>query len=257
MIKQIFPALVIMLATGTAAAEAQGTKHQKSSSKEEVTSVISGAAIGGLAGGPPGVIVGATLGALFGEGWHAKSEVGELQAELHENQLRLAALQKENQAIAAKHQLAKQQINKLTLSRSRAYPASIQSSNTACCDNTSISLNFRSGSSAIETHYEEQLTSLIKIAKQMPTASIEIAGYADRNGNTEANLRLSRDRSNSVRKFLNSRGIQNSSIKTIAHGEMKPLHSTQNIESDFFDRRVIVRLRDNSSSMLTQNPTSK
>ena len=117
-----------------------------------------------------------------------------------------------------------------------------------------LSLNFRSGSSAIEAHYEEQLTSLIKIAEQMPTASVEITGYADRNGDPDLNLRLSRERSKSVERFLNSKGIQSSSIKTIAYGETQPLHSTQNFESDFFDRRVIVRLRDNSASMLTQTP---
>ena len=88
----------------------------------------------------------------------------------------------------------------------------------------------------------------------MPTASIEITGYADRNGDPDLNLSLSRERSNSVKQFLSDKGIDNSSIKTIAYGETQPLSSTQDFESDFFDRRVIVRLRDNSASMLTQNP---
>tara|TARA_B110000858_G_scaffold17319_1_gene17468 strand:+ start:3784 stop:4557 length:774 start_codon:yes stop_codon:yes gene_type:complete len=257
MIKQISLALILTLASATAAADSQGADYQNSSSKEEATGVIGGAVLGGLAGGPPGIVVGAALGALFGEGWRAKSEVGELQADLYKSQLRVAALQEESQAMQAKHRLAEQQFDQSSLSRARSYPAKIQLPNTPCCDNTILSLNFRSGSSTIEAHYEEQLASLVKIAEQMPMASVEITGYADRNGKPELNLRLSRERSNSVKQFLNSRGIQNSSIKTIAHGEMKPLHSTQNIESDFFDRRVIVRLRDNSASMLTQNPVSE
>tara|TARA_B110000444_G_scaffold208789_1_gene203331 strand:+ start:188 stop:961 length:774 start_codon:yes stop_codon:yes gene_type:complete len=257
MIKQISLALVFTLISATAAADSQGAGHQSSSLKEETTGVISGAVLGGFAGGPPGIVVGAVLGALFGEGWHAKSEVDELQADLYESQLRLAVLQKESQTMQAKHRLAKQQLNELSQSRARSYPANIQLPNTPCCDNTILSLNFRSGSSTIEAHYEEQLASLVKIAEQMPTASVEITGYADRNGKPELNLRLSRERSNAVKHYLNSRGIQNSSIKTIAHGETKPLHPTQNIESDFFDRRVIVRLRDNSASMLTQNPVNE
>jgi len=254
MIKQISLALVFALASATAAADSQRANYQNPPSKEETTGAISGAVLGGLAGGPPGVIVGAVFGALFGDGWRARSEVGELQANLYESQLRLAALQEETQAMQAKHQLAERRLEEMSLSRARTYPATIQLPAAPCCDNTILSLNFRSGSSTIETHYEEQLASLITIAEQMPMASVEITGYADRNGNPELNLRLSRERSNSVKQFFNSRGIQNSSIKTIAHGETKPLHATQNFESDFFDRRVIVRLRDNSASMLTQSP---
>ncbi len=252
MIKQISLTLVFAVASATAAADVQRADYQNPASKEETTGFVSGAVLGGLAGGPPGVIVGAAFGALFGDGWRAKSEVGELQANLYESQLRLAALQEEAQAMQARQQLAEQQLEEM--SRARTYPASIQLPAVACCDNTTISLNFRSGSSAIEAHYEEQLMSLIKIAEQMPTASVEITGYADRNGNPDLNLRLSRERSDTVKQFFNSRGIQNSSIKTIAHGETKPLHTTQNFESDFFDRRVIVRIRDNNASMLTQSP---
>lgn len=254
MIKKISLALVLTLASATAAADSQRADYQNPASKEEATGIISGAVLGGLAGGPPGVIVGAAFGALFGDGWHAKSEVGELQVNLYESQLRLAMLQEEAQTMQAKHQLAEQRLEELLLSRARTYPASIQVPATPCCDNTILSLNFRSGSSVIEAHYEEQLASLIKIAEQMPTSRVEITGYADRTGNPELNLKLSRERSSSVKQFLNNRGIQNSSITTIAHGETKPLHPAQNFESDFFDRRVIVRLRDNSTSMLTQSP---
>lgn len=254
MIKQTSLALVFTLASATAVADSQRADYQNPASKEEATGFFSGAVLGGLAGGPPGVIVGAAFGALFGDGWRAKSEVGELQASLYESQLRLAALQERTEAMQARSQLAEQRLEELTVNNARTYPANIQLPVSPCCDNTMLSLNFRSGSSTIETHYEEQLASLVKIAEQMPTARVEITGYADRNGDPELNLKLSHERSNSVKQFLNSRGIQNSSIKTIAHGETKPLHSKQNFESDFFDRRVIVRLRDNSSSMLTQNP---
>jgi sortase system peptidoglycan-associated protein len=254
MIKQTSLAFVLTLASATAAADSQHADYQNPPTIAETSSTLSGAILGGVAGGPPGFIVGAALGALFGEGLNAKAEVDELQVNLYESQLRLAALQEETEAMQARHQLAEQRIEELSRSRAQTYPVNLPVASAPCCDNTLLSLNFRSGSSTIEAHYEEQLTSLIKIAEQMPTARIEITGYADRNGNADLNLRLSRERSNAVKQFLNSRGIQESSIKTIAYGETKPLHATQNFESDFFDRRVIVRLRDNSASMLTQNP---
>ncbi|GJM12187.1 MAG: hypothetical protein DHS20C12_05900 [Pseudohongiella sp.] len=254
MIKQTSLALVLVLASASAVADTQRASYQNPPTKEETTGALSGAVLGGIAGGPPGLIVGAAFGALFGEGWHAKSEVTELQANLYENQLRFAALQDEAQDMQARYELAAQRLEELSSSRFQRLPANIQIASEPCCDNTVLSLNFRSGSSAIESHYEEQLASLVKIAEQMPTARVEITGYADRTGNPELNLELSRERSNSVKQYLASKGIQSSSIKTIAYGETKPLHSTQNFESDFFDRRVIVRIRDNSSSMLTQSP---
>ena len=253
MIKQISLALIFTVASATAAGDSQRTDYQDTASKEENAGAISGAILGGLAGGPQGFIVGAAFGAMFGEGWHVKSEVGELKANLYQSQLRLAALQGERQAIEAKRQLAVQRLEKMSLNRIQTHPSKIQLPTAACCDNTILSLNFRSGSSDIETHYEEQLASLINIAKQIPTANVEITGYADRNGDPELNLKLSQERANSVKQFLYSAGIQISLIKTIAHGETKPLRSTQNLESDFFDRRVIVRLWDSSASMLTQN----
>ena len=176
MIKQISLVLVFTLASATAAADSQRAAYQNLASKEEVTGIVSGAVLGGLAGGPPGVIVGAAFGALFGDGWRAKSEVGDLRANLYESQLRLAALQEESQAMQARHQLAEQRLEEMSLNRARTYPVNIQLPTAPCCDNTVLSLNFRSGSSAIEAHYEEQLTSLIRIAEQMPTASVEITG---------------------------------------------------------------------------------
>ena len=257
MSKQTSLALVFSFLSATAAADSQRADYQNRASPAQTTGFLSGAMLGGIAGGPPGVIIGAAFGALAGDGWRARSEVGELQANLYESQLRLAALQQEAEEMQVRHQLAEQRLEELSVNRARIYPANIAVPGSPCCDNTVVSLNFRSGSSKIEPHYEEQLTSLIKIAAQMPSASVEITGYADRNGDPDLNLRLSRDRSTSVKQFLSGKGIANTSIKTIAYGETRPLHSSQDLESDFFDRRVIVRLRDNSTSMLTQNPDSE
>ena len=254
MIKQISLALVFGLASTTAIADSHRANYEDPASKEETTGAISGAIIGGITGGPPGLIFGAAFGALFGEGWHAISNFDQLQGNLYEIQLRVAALQEEGQAMQAEHRSTVQRLEEISISRAPTYTKNIQTSTAGYCDNSILSLNFRSGSSVIETHYEEQLASLVKIAEQMPTASVEITGYSDRTGNPELNLSLSRERSRSVKQFLNSRGIQNSSMQTIAHGETSPLYSAQNFESDFFDRRVIIRLRSGRASMLTRNP---
>jgi outer membrane protein OmpA-like peptidoglycan-associated protein len=71
------------------------------------------------------------------------------------------------------------------------------------------------------------------------------------------NLILSKKRSDSVKTFFNRMGIQNSAITTLAYGETQPVESNQSFESDFFDRRVIVRLRDSTEQMLTQSPDDR
>ena len=254
MIKQTSLALILSISAGSALADSNRAVYQDAPSIQETTGFISGLVLGGLAGGPPGAVIGSGLGALFGEGRKAKSEVGDLQARVYSSQLEVAAARDEAQRLQYDYQLAQQELERLRTSQAQVLPARLEVLSEPCCDNTVLSLRFRTGSSAIESHYEEQLASMVGLARQMPTASIEITGYADRNGDVDRNLQLSRDRSNTVKNFFNRMGIQNSSIQTVAYGETRPLQSVQNFESDFFDRRVIVRLRDPSKQMLTQNP---
>jgi outer membrane protein OmpA-like peptidoglycan-associated protein len=253
MIKQISLALAFILTSTAVTADSHQPVYHDPASEAETTGAIAGAIFGGIAGGPPGLIFGAAFGALFDEGRHAKSNYDKVQGNLYKSQLRLATLQTENQAMQERHQLILQRLEGLPLTNVRTYDANIYSPTADCCDNTILSLNFRSGSSVIEMHYEQELASLIKIVEQMPAANLDIIGYSDRTGTPELNLKLSHERSNSVKKFLNSRGIRNSSMQTIYHGDTRPLHFNQNFESDFFDRRVIVRLRSNSGSTLTKN----
>lgn len=57
MIKQISLALVFTVASTTAAGDSQRADYQEPASKEENAGAISGAILGGLAGGPPGLIL--------------------------------------------------------------------------------------------------------------------------------------------------------------------------------------------------------
>jgi sortase system peptidoglycan-associated protein len=250
MIKRTSLVVILSVFAGNALADTNRADYQDAASVEENTGFFSGLVVGGLTGGPPGVIIGGVFGALLGDGWHARGQVGDLQSNLYASQLEVAAMKEETQQLQRDYQLAQQAL----ANRAQIVPANLPIASNPCCDNTVLSLHFRSGSSAIESHYEEQLASLIGIAKQMPRARVEITGYADRNGDADLNLKLSRERSTAVKQFINRMGIQNSSIQTVAYGESRPLQAEQNFESDFFDRRVIVRLRDSGKQLLTQTP---
>jgi len=188
----------------------------------------------------------------------AREQVGDLRAELYEAQLLVAAA--EDQMNTMRREYARTEAERQ--SRRDSQPQLLATNIVtpvagACCDNTVLSLYFKTGSSEIESVFEEQLQSVVRIAEQMPTASIEITGYADRNGDANANLALSRQRSAAVKQFFSTHGIDNSSITTVAYGESQPVEPSQSFEADFFDRRVIVRLRDSRQNMLSQSSEAK
>ncbi len=250
--------VILCFVAGTAVADTSRANYDDPPSKEETVGVISGAIIGASVGGPPGFIVGAGIGALLGEGFNAQGQIKDLQASLFGTRLQLAAVKGELDLIEQEHQIAQIDLGQFRNAPSQVLPAFLSTQPAiTCCDNTVVSIHFRTGSSNIESHYEEQLKGMANIAIQMTSPKVEINGYADRNGDAVHNLTLSRQRSESVKSFFTEHGIDNASIATVAYGETRPLQPTQSFESDFFDRRVIVRLRDNSKTMLSQSPDNQ
>lgn len=254
MIKQLsllFTALTAAIAiTGSAYADAYDDGEANA---EETTGFISGAAIGAAAGGPPGAILGAAIGAFIGDGWVTRSDYRDMQADWVALQVETEHFKQQAAELEEEKQLALQELETLRNAPPRVVPAFLDTGGqNTLFDNTAISVHFRTGSSAIEPHYEEQLASLVKLASQLPNSAVEITGYADRNGQADRNLDLSWQRTNSVKDFINGLDLLDSEITAVAYGETQPLHTTQNFETDFFDRRVIVRLIDTSQHMLTQ-----
>ncbi|MDD9890531.1 MAG: sortase-associated OmpA-like protein PdsO [Gammaproteobacteria bacterium] len=258
MFKKFSFLVILCFAASTALAEISHANYDNPTSKGESTGIFGGAIIGGVIGGPPGAVIGAGLGAFIGDGWNARGQVKDLQATLFETQLQLAAIQDELRIVEGERGIAKAELDSLRNAPPQVLPAFLSAEPLKdCCDNTVVSIHFRTGSSDIESHYVEQLEGMANIAKQMTSAKVEITGYADRNGDANQNLSLSRKRSEEVKTFLTANGIDNASITTVAYGETRPLQAAQSFESDFFDRRVIVRLRDNSKAMLTQTPDNQ
>ena len=245
------------LATHTYAAT-EKADYGTGTTSEETTGVIGGVVLGALAGGPPGAIVGGALGALFGDGWNAKREIGGLQLDLAKNRFELAQAKQESERINALYIAAKKQLSNGQNSNFGAMNVAYNSSSLpVCCANTALSVHFRTGSNHIETQYQDQLAGIGKMVKAMPGTRLEIVGYADRNGDAKTNLKLSKQRTDAVRVFFNTLGISNNSITTIAYGESKPVDITQSIESDFFDRKVIVRLKDSNDQLVTADSDNR
>lgn len=256
MAKQQTLIIFLLFACGIVQAESTQKNYDNHASIEETTGFLSGAVIGGFAAGPPGAIFAASIGAILGENWNSNErEKDNLEISLHETNLLLTAANMELNSIQKQYEIVQSELDQYKNSPATLLPASINiRADMNCCDDTTTSIHFRSGQSNIEPHYEEQLKSIANLVKKMIHVRVEITGYADRNGDTNTNFDLSNRRTKSVKSFFNREGIENTSIVTVAYGETRPVQATQNFESDFFDRRVMVRLRNKDRSMLTQTP---
>ena len=207
-------------------------------SHNESFGFISGAILGGLSGGPPGVLLGAGFGALLGDKWTSNKYAFE--------EMRMALDKSNLELTVAKNELAK--VSQKYHSLNSTQDVQLISYNTdsildpSCCE-SKISINFKTGRSEIEKHYEEELKMLAKQAINLKNSKIEILGYADRNGSASENLELSKRRTFSAEKFLTENGVNRASITTIAYGDTMPLQLDSSYESNFFDRRVSIHLR--------------
>ncbi|MGB0559488.1 MAG: OmpA family protein [Pseudohongiellaceae bacterium] len=207
-------------------------------SPNESFGFIGGAILGGLSGGPPGVLLGAGFGALLGDKWTSnRYALEEMRIALDKSNLELIVAKNELAKVSQKYNPLNsvQDVQLISFSNDSALDVS-------CCE-SKISINFKTGRSEIEKHYEEELKMLAKQAISLKNSKIEILGYADRNGSASENFELSKRRNLSVEKFLTENGVNRASITTLAYGDTMPLQLDSSYESNFFDRRVSIHLR--------------
>jgi outer membrane protein OmpA-like peptidoglycan-associated protein len=67
--------------------------------------------------------------------------------------------------------------------------------------------------------------------KQNPTASIQVSGHTDSRGNDDYNMRLSKDRAQSVVDYLIRNGISSSRLQAVGYGETRPIARNENADS--------------------------
>src|SRR5687768_6369116 len=64
-----------------------------------------------------------------------------------------------------------------------------------------------------------QLEALAKYMKSNPTSKLSIEGHCDNRGSVEYNLALGQRRSDSVKKYLSSIGVEDARLQTVSFGE--------------------------------------
>jgi outer membrane protein OmpA-like peptidoglycan-associated protein len=99
--------------------------------------------------------------------------------------------------------------------------------------------HFVSGKSYLTDYSKGILDKLIKTLNANPSYHVNVYGYADSQGPDDKNIQLSKDRIDTVVKYLESKGIAASRmIQQKAFGEAKPVASNDTEEGRLRNRRV-------------------
>jgi outer membrane protein OmpA-like peptidoglycan-associated protein len=103
-------------------------------------------------------------------------------------------------------------------------------------------LNFSQGKAIIEPQSYEELNEVVQMMDDNKKIIIQLEGHTDSQGDPKANLRLSEDRVEAVKKYLVKKGISKSRVKTKAFGGTRPLTHENTPEARDANRRVEMRI---------------
>ncbi|WP_338588921.1 sortase-associated OmpA-like protein PdsO [Shewanella khirikhana] len=230
-------ASLVALTLMTPAAYAEEREH-----KEELVGLGSGALIGAAVGGPVGAIIGAFAGGIIGKSVGDEEEIKSQQAAIAEQDKQIQTLAERSanyDALASDYAMTRAQLNSLHAARE------------AKLTELTLGLNvqFKTGSSEIEPHFQSQLAAVAKVMDADPGLSIDLKGFADRRGDSDYNQALSEQRLANVIAFLEQQGVDSSRLQGQAFGATNPLNRDGSFETDFFDRRVTLELVPGAASM--------
>lgn len=104
---------------------------------------------------------------------------------------------------------------------------------------------FATNKSDINGASQETLDKLVGVFQEYPETNILVVGHTDSAGAEDYNMTLSKNRAESVSKYLASHGISNSRITTNWFGETQPIHDNSTSEGRAKNRRVNIAVLPN------------
>ncbi len=103
-------------------------------------------------------------------------------------------------------------------------------------------LIFPQGKSTIDSKSFPELDEVGQMMQENTKIVIQLEGHTDNQGSSKANLKLSEDRVEAVKRYLVSKGISKDRIKTKAYGGSQPLSNELTQEARAMNRRVEMRI---------------
>lgn len=249
--KMIISAITLSLLVSTAQASQAAQQKPMGKYEEQRLGTGFGMVLGAVVAGPVGAVVAGYLGNKIGESEGEGKELVQLQQSVSQSRDELARVkaEKDQQLQLAQQRLVAMQ--RQYVDRQIQYDQQMAAiEDRALLEKSlAVSLQFRTGSSDIEPVYQQQLIELAKVMNNLQQYSLDLSGYADRQGEQGYNQTLSTQRANAVKQFLLSQGVAAERIRTQAYGESQPLQAKQSAQSDFFDRRVMIQLAPTGSAV--------
>jgi outer membrane protein OmpA-like peptidoglycan-associated protein len=103
-------------------------------------------------------------------------------------------------------------------------------------------LIFAQGKSTIDPKSFSELDEVAQMMKENTKIVIQLEGHTDNQGSSKANLALSEERVEAVKKYLVNKGIAKDRVKTKAFGGSQPLSNEMTQEARALNRRVEMRI---------------
>lgn len=83
-----------------------------------------------------------------------------------------------------------------------------------------------------------ELDRLVTVMQENPTMAIRLEGHTDTVGDFDANVELSRNRVNEVKRYLVTKGISTDRIETVGYGPSRPINTNKSLKERPENRRV-------------------
>lgn len=99
-------------------------------------------------------------------------------------------------------------------------------------------VNFDSGKATIRPESYPRLDGVVEYMAHKKNARIEISGHTDNVGNAKANKTLSEKRAQACRRYLISKGIDESRVEAVGYGDERPIAPNTTDEGRQQNRRI-------------------
>ncbi|MEA2695751.1 MAG: OmpA-OmpF porin, family, partial [Myxococcales bacterium] len=103
-------------------------------------------------------------------------------------------------------------------------------------------ITFKVKSADIRPSSFSLLKRAVQVMKDYPTVRIEISGHTSDEGKRDFNMKLSKERADSVKAYLVSAGIEENRVSTVGYGPDKPIADNKSKGGKEKNRRIEFRL---------------
>jgi outer membrane protein OmpA-like peptidoglycan-associated protein len=109
------------------------------------------------------------------------------------------------------------------------------------------SVYFETGKAAILDTSFAMLSEVAGVLVDHPEITLlRVEGHTDSRGSASSNKRLSQARADSVREYLEGKGVDGARLKSVGYGEEKPIDDRNNAEGWTRNRRVDLFIEERS-----------